>query len=749
MADKPTYEELEQRIKELEKEVTERKQVEKELRKAHKELEQTIKDRTAEFSKVNKQLKGEIKWRKQSEGALGRLASFPEQNPDPVIEIDPEGKVTYLNPKALTQFPDLPSTALQHPIIEGLQSIIVSLRSEQQEAVTREIVFNDLFYEQIITYAPGKNLIRVFFRDITGRKRVEKELKEAVERAKEMAQVAETANIAKSEILANMSHEIRTPMNSVIGFTDMLMDTDLNEDQKDYATTIKSSGEALLSLINDILDFSKIEAGELDFEEVDFDPELLAYDVCEAIRPRVGSKPVEIICHIGDDLPAYVKGDPGRFRQLLSNLMGNASKFTEAGEIELALNVETERNDRLKLHAQVRDTGIGIPKDKLSTIFEPFHQADGSTTRKYGGTGLGLSICKQISKLMDGDIWVESEINKGSLFHFTVWLKKAEDKATKRFLSVSLSGKKALIVDDNRRNLDILTHILKSIGMDVVAVKNGEEVIPTFQDVQKTGTPFDLCIIDIQMPGLSGYDVAREIRSWEKQRRKEEDSKRRIPLIALSSLMQRDAKECKEAGFDAFLIKPIHREKLYQMLERIVAGKECEAVSDKAVREKIITQYTIREEMKHSVRILLAEDNPVNQKLATMMLSKAGYQVEVAENGRETVDKYTSAPANFDLIFMDVQMPEMDGLEATKEIRRFETRNQLSLDNQQSSPPKRDLRIASTIPRVPIIAMTAHAMKGDMEMCLEAGMDDYITKPIKREIVLGILEKWVLNKEKS
>lgn len=621
-------------------------------------------------------------------------------------------------------------------LVKGEEHVRLILRIPGREHPAGYLIFNTLPEKTV--YDPRRLALLAMLKDhivsAFMRSKLLLELRTANLRAEKERLAAEAASRSKSDFLARMSHEIRTPMSSVIGFTDILMDTDLSDEQMDYARTINRSGESLLSLINDILDFSRVESGQLTLEAIDFDPEVMAFDVCELMRPRIGPKPVEIICRIGEHVPSNVKGDPGRYRQVLINLMGNAVKFTDSGEIELSIDVDSEDNDSISLHAIVKDTGVGIPPEKKQSIFECFQQAEDSTTREYGGSGLGLAICKQISRLMKGDVWVESQLKRGSAFHFTALLEKSGKRPIKPSTPESLTGKKVLVVDDNKNNLDILTHLLTSAGMEVVTLTRGSDVIPMLLIGQKTRSPFHLCILDIQIPDVSGYEIARRIRA-------SDSPSPDMPLLAFTSSYSVRSRTFRESGFDGFLPKPIQRAKLIEILENLLGEKKALTEINKPLADtkpeppgadpsadnpnpSDDSNSTPPAPLPHTesprptIRILVAEDNPINQKLAKFILTKAGHQVEVVDNGEQAVDIITLRSDQFDLIFMDVQMPKMSGIEACRVIRR------------------------NGFTSIPIIAMTAQAMKGDREKCLASGMNDYISKPIKREVVFDMVKKW-------
>ena len=533
--------------------------------------------------------------------------------------------------------------------------------------------------------------------------------------------LAEAASRAKSQFLANMSHEIRTPMNGVLGMSELLLNTPLSETQKRFLDTLRISGEALLAIINDILDFSKIESGKFELEQLDFNAHEVVEVVAELLAERAESKGIELLSEISDAVPLASRGDCGRLRQVLINLVSNAIKFTDSGEVVIKVKVlkrEDPRNaGRTCLHFSVRDTGIGIAAEVKSRLFRAFSQADSSTTRKYGGTGLGLAICKQLVELMDGTIGLESQPGQGSKFWFTIWLDPAEHPEKLQVQSrENLDGLRALMVDDNHTNRSILHHYATAWGIQNGDAESGPRALELLRGAVRRGTPYHLAILDLNMPGMDGIELAKAIKA--------DPELEQTRLVMLTSTSKAgDMTEARKIGVVDCLTKPVRRSDLYHCLARVMASDDGGGETDRAKQE----QARPSDVSFFQGKILLAEDNPVNQQVAIGMLESFGCDARVANNGREAVDALADEP--FDLVFMDCMMPEMDGFAATLQIRSRESANKAQ--------------------RVPIVALTANAVEGDRENCLAAGMDDYLCKPFTRGQLHSILECWLPARESN
>ena len=691
-------------------------------------------------------VKEDITDRKRSEELLRlseeRYRQLVEDASDLIYETDASGYFLFINPAAAKLFGYTldefigkhyleflpPEYHNEHSRLLGRQFVKkIPLNYYETPVVTRE-GRRLWFWQGVSLIFNGETVtgFRVVARDITEKKQAEEELFQSKKKLEEtnllleqtnmqcieLAVQAELASTAKGEFLANMSHEIRTPMNGVIGMTGLLLDTELTSEQRKYAQVVRSSGEALLSIINEILDFSKIEAHKMVLEKLDFDLRMVMEDTAELLAIRAEEKGLEICCLVDPDVPSWLRGDPGRLRQVLINLSGNAVKFTSEGEISIRAMLESQDEHMATVRFTVTDKGVGIPKDRIGQLFSPFAQADSSTTRKYGGTGLGLAISKQLAELMGGRIGVESEEGKGSTFWFTsVFEKQPEGSAPPATHFTDLSGVKVLVVDSHETNLLLMRTLLKSWGLRYDEAADGEEALSKLRAAAHGSDPYAVVVLDPVMPGMNGEELGRRI--------KEAPDVSGTLLIMMTSLGQRgDAARLEQIGFSGYLSKPIRQSQFHECLE-LVLGRKVNKAEGSA--EGLVTRHTITEAQKARIRILLADDNQTNQAVALSILKKIGYRADTVANGKEAVKALQGIP--YDLVLMDCQMPEMDGYEASRRIRNPET----GVINKD----------------VPIIAMTANAMEGDREKCLNAGMNDYLAKPVQPRELSDMLIKWL------
>jgi two-component system, sensor histidine kinase and response regulator len=695
-----------------------------EVREQRATLEARVHDRTEMLSRTNAGLAIQIAEREHTEAALRESSELVmlllESAPEAIYGIDLEGNCTFCNSACLRMTGYQEASEL---LGRNMHQVIHYARPGGAPYPIEECGIYGAYSKGLETHGDDEVLWRkngssfpveywsrllhrnnrvigvvVTFVDVTVRKQAE----EAMRKAKE---AAEAGSRAKSEFLANMSHEIRTPLNGVIGMTELALGTDLTREQREYLETVKLSGDALLSVINDVLDFSKIEAGKSDLEVSDFNLRDSLETILSTFALRASEKQLELLCEVDEQVPKMVRGDPFRLRQILVNLIGNAIKFTGAGEVALRVKVDQVDGEEWLLHFTVLDTGVGIAAGVRKLIFDPFTQADSSTTRTYGGTGLGLAISARLVKMMAGEIWVESESGRGSQFHFTARLGAPDGgpAVMHPMPSADISdGARVLIVDDNRANRGILEGLLETWGMRPTSAQGGIEALSLLRAARESADPYKLILIDLHMPGMNGLELIEHIQQL--------PGATPATIMMLTSRGQHgDAARCAELGVSAHLLKPVRPLELQDAIGLAIGGRDPDVAprpSPEAAREPT-----------ESLRVLLVEDNAVNQKVATRLLERRGHQVTVASNGREALAALEKE--TYDVVLMDMQMPEMDGFEATRTIRAMEKGTAL---HQQ------------------IIALTAHALTSDRERCMEAGTDDYLTKPIRPQELDELLE---------